>query len=77
VVHVELDHVPLGPVQPQRLAGVRIDFHRGDMSEARLLEAQRLTAGASADLQTGQPRHHDDPLSDHAASSVARGSTEH
>ena len=39
-VNVELNDVPAGPVQPQRLAGVRIQFHRGHMREARLLQAE-------------------------------------
>ena len=53
---VELDHVPPGPVPPQRFAGIRVDFHRGHMSEAGLLQAKRLATGSGTDFQAGQLR---------------------
>jgi hypothetical protein len=75
-MHVRLDHIPVGPVQPERLTGMGIDFDGRDMRETRLLQAQRLTAGTGADLHTGQLRQHADPLSDHLASTTGE-STEH
>jgi hypothetical protein len=55
-MNVELGDVPPGPVQPQRLAGVRVDFDRGYMSEAGLLQAKRLATGSGADFQAAQLR---------------------
>src|SRR5580692_12693805 len=56
-MNVLLDDFPAGPVQPQGGAGVRVDFHRRDMGEARLLQAKRLAARSRADLQAGQLMH--------------------
>jgi hypothetical protein len=57
VVDVILDDLPLRPVQAQRLTGVRVNLHSRDMVKPRVFQPARLTAGSSADFQTGQLMH--------------------
>ncbi len=42
VMHVELDHVPLAAVQPQRLAGVGVDFHLTDFDRLCACRSQTV-----------------------------------
>ncbi len=58
VGNVVFDDLPVvAPIEPQRLAGVRVDFNGRGVAEARLLEPERLAARARADLQDGQLAH--------------------
>jgi hypothetical protein len=48
LANILLYHCPSRPVSTKRLAGSRVDLHRTRVTKAGLLEAQGLTASASA-----------------------------
>jgi hypothetical protein len=61
VVEIHHDRVPVRPVQNHGLAGIWIDFHGRDVTEASLLQTEGLTTRARADLQARQLVHVNPP----------------
>src|SRR5216683_346239 len=51
---VGLDNAPLGPVEPERIAGMRINFHCRRALKARSLKPKCLSAAARAQFQHRQ-----------------------
>src|SRR5207248_2808377 len=55
IIQVLLENLPCRSVKSERFTGVPVNLDESDMLDASLLEAKRLTAGASAKLKRGKP----------------------